>query len=132
SLSTFSGHIEVVRDVAQRAAPGVLILLDELAGGTDPEEGAALAIALLEALVARGAAVAVTTHYERLKEIAAGSEILENAAVGFDFERLQPTFRVELGRPGASSALAVAQIHGLPASIIHRAARLLPEAALRR
>lgn len=132
SLSTFSGHIETVRDMVQRAEPGVLLLLDELAGGTDPEEGAALAVALLEALVRRGAAVAVTTHYERLKEAASESEHIQNAAVGFDFERLEPTFRLELGRPGASSALSVARRHGLPPAILDRAARLLPELSLRR
>lgn len=132
SLSTFSGHIEAVRAMVERAQPGVLLLLDELAGGTDPEEGAALAVALLEALVRRGAAVAVTTHYERLKEAASESEHLENAAVGFDFERLQPTFRLEMGRPGASSALSVAERHGLPAAILERASRLLPELSRRR
>lgn len=132
SLSTFSGHIETVRDIVERAGPGVLVLFDELAGGTDPEEGAALAVALLEDLVARRAAVAVTTHYERLKELGAESESVDNAAVGFDFDRLEPTFRLELGRPGASSALAVAQRHGLSSSILGRAASLLPEVSQRR
>ncbi len=132
SLSTFSGHIETVRDIVERAGPGALVLFDELAGGTDPEEGAALAVALLEDLVTRRAAVAVTTHYERLKELGAESESIDNAAVGFDFDKLEPTFRLELGRPGASSALAVAQRHGLPTSILGRAATLLPEVSQRR
>lgn len=132
SLSTFSGHIETVRDLVERARPGVLVLLDELAGGTDPEEGAALAVAVLEGLIERRAAVVVTTHYERLKELGAESAWADNAAVGFDFERLEPTFRLELGRPGASSALAVARRHGLAAHLVERADRLLPEASQRR
>lgn len=132
SLSTFSGHIERVRDILSLSEPGVLVLLDELAGGTDPEEGAALAVALLEALVRRGAAVAVTTHYERLKDLGHESSVIDNAAVGFDFERLEPTFRLELGTPGASSALAVARRHGLSASIVERARAIVPEISQRR
>jgi DNA mismatch repair protein MutS2 len=132
SLSTFSGHIETVRDLVARAHPGVLVLLDELAGGTDPEEGAALAVAVLEGLMEQRAAVVVTTHYERLKELAAESSWADNAAVGFDFERLEPTFRLELGRPGASSALAVARRHGLPEALVARAGRLLPDTSRRR
>lgn len=132
SLSTFSGHIETVRDIVERARAGVLVLLDELAGGTDPEEGAALAVAVLEGLVARGAAVVVTTHYERLKELGSESPVVANAAVGFDFERLEPTFRLELGRPGASSALAVARRHGLAEELVRRAGELLPESSKRR
>ncbi len=132
SLSTFSGHIERVRDILSDAGPGVLVLLDELAGGTDPEEGAALAVAVLEELVRRGAAVAVTTHYERLKDLGHESDVIDNAAVGFDFERLEPTFRLELGTPGASSALAVARRHGLPERVVERARGVIPEISQRR
>ncbi len=132
SLSTFSGHIERVRELLDRSRRGVLVLLDELAGGTDPEEGASLAVATLEELVRRGAAVAVTTHYERLKELGQNSEGIDNAAVGFDFERLAPTFRLELGIPGASSALAVARRHGLPEGVVARAERLVPEGSKHR
>lgn len=132
SLSTFSAHVQRLRLLIDRAAPGSLILLDELASGTDPEEGAALAAAVLEALTARGAAVAVTTHYEKLKEFAAHAEHLQNASVSYDFERMAPTFRLTMGIPGASSALTVATRHGLPSSVVERAKALLPEQSLER
>ncbi len=129
SLSTFSGHVRRLVEFLERARPGALVLVDEIASGTDPEEGAALAAATLEALTARGAAVAVTTHYERLKELAAREGALGNASVGFDFERMAPTFRVTLGVPGPSSALFVATRFGLPEAVERRARELLPESA---
>jgi DNA mismatch repair protein MutS2 len=132
SLSTFSAHVTRLSELVNAARPGALILLDEVASGTDPEEGAALAAAVLEALTERGAAVAVTTHYERLKELAAAGERLENASVGFDFVRLAPTFELALGVPGPSSALAVAGRFGLGASVIERARALLPDRAKER
>ncbi|HEY1533213.1 MAG TPA: endonuclease MutS2, partial [Polyangiaceae bacterium] len=112
SLSTFSAHIVNLRAILECATPSCLVLLDELAAGTDPEEGAALAAAVLEALTERGAAVGVTTHYERLKELATQNERFANASVGFDFEHMAPTFRLLLGVPRPSSALAVALRHG--------------------
>ncbi len=129
SLSTFSAHVENLARIVAHAGSHALILLDEVAAGTDPEEGAALAGAVLEAMVARGAAVAVTTHYERLKELAAGDGPLENASMGFDLEAMAPTFRLVIGVPGASSALAIASRFGMPASIVGRAQELLPERA---
>lgn len=132
SLSTFSAHVENLSRILSHAGRRVLILLDEVAAGTDPEEGAALAAAVLEALTERGAAVAVTTHYERLKELAAEPGRLKNASVGFDFASMSPTFRLTLGVPGASSALAVAARHGLPQTLLARAEALLPHAALDR
>jgi DNA mismatch repair protein MutS2 len=132
SLSTFSAHVQRLGVLLDRAASDCLILLDELASGTDPEEGAALAAAVLETLTARGAAVAVTTHYEKLKEQAAHSERLRNASVSYDFERMAPTFRLTMGVPGASSALTVATRHGLPSSVVARAKALLPEQSLER
>ncbi|HVJ19698.1 MAG TPA: hypothetical protein VM686_29965 [Polyangiaceae bacterium] len=106
NLSTFSGHLVAIAAILERSGPATLVLLDELAAGTDPEEGAALAAATLEALCARGAAVVVTTHYERLKERAAeGQGPFDNASVGFDFEAMAPTFKLLLGVPGPSSAL---------------------------
>jgi DNA mismatch repair protein MutS2 len=132
SLSTFSAHVQRLRVLLDRAAADCLLLLDELASGTDPEEGAALAAAVLEALTARGAAVAVTTHYEKLKEQAAHAERLLNASVSYDFERMAPTFRLTMGVPGASSALTVATRHGLPSSVVARAKALLPEQSLER
>lgn len=132
SLSTFSAHIENLKEILTEASPSALVLLDEVAAGTDPEEGAALAGAVLEALIRRGAAVGVTTHYERLKELATTGEGFENASVAFDFERMAPTFRLHLGIAGPSSALAVALRHGLPAAIIERARALLPTQAIDR
>jgi DNA mismatch repair protein MutS2 len=127
SLSTFSAHVQRLCALLDQASKQSLILLDELASGTDPEEGAALAAAMLEALTARGSAVAVTTHYEKLKEFAAHAEHLHNASVSYDFERMAPTFRLTMGVPGASSALTVATRHGLPTSVVARAKALLPE-----
>ncbi|MGE0325839.1 MAG: Smr/MutS family protein [Polyangiaceae bacterium] len=140
SLSTFSGHVRNLAEMlktAQRAHAegepgGTLILLDELAAGTDPDQGAALATAVLEALAQAGAAVAVTTHYEALKELAARDSRFENASVGFDMAALAPTFELRLGIPGPSSALAVAQRFGMDPSVVERAKALLPEQRLLR
>lgn len=132
SLSTFSAHIQNLRQILSCATPRALILLDEIAAGTDPEEGAALAGAVLEELTERGAAVGVTTHYERLKELATQHAHFHNASVGFDFERMAPTFRLLLGVAGPSSALAVALRHGLPENVIERAKALLPTESLDR
>lgn len=127
SLSTFSGHVQRVASILDEAGHGSLVLFDELMGGTDPDEGAVLAIATLDALTAAEASVCVTTHYEPLKQHAAGAPHLDNGSVGFDFERMEPTFVVTLGRAGASSALVVAQKHGLPAFVTAHARSLLPE-----
>lgn len=127
SLSTFSAHVRHLGDCVARATPSTLVLVDELAGGTDPDEGAALAGALTRALIERGAAACVTTHYRRLTSLAAESTDMHNAAVGFDRERLQPTFEIEYGAPGASSAFLVARRHGVPERIVHHAERLLPD-----
>jgi DNA mismatch repair protein MutS2 len=132
SLSTFSAHVTRLAAITREAAPGTLVLLDEVASGTDPEEGAALAAAVLEAITGRGAAAAVTTHYERLKELAATPGPLENASVAFDFERMEPTFRLTLGVPGPSSALAVAARFGLDPGVLRRAHELLPDRARER
>ncbi|HTQ04844.1 MAG TPA: Smr/MutS family protein [Polyangiaceae bacterium] len=132
SLSTFSAHVTRLAEIVRKAGPGTLVLLDEVASGTDPEEGAALAAAVLEAITKRGAAAAVTTHYERLKELAATPGPLENASVGFDFEHMEPTFRLTLGVPGPSSALAVAARFGLDQAVLARAHELLPDRALER
>ncbi len=129
ALSTFSAHVARLSEILAVAGPRTLVLLDELAGATDPEEGAAFAQAIVEALLERGAAVAVTTHYERLKEAAAQDPRFHNASVGFDLERLAPTYRLVLGVPGPSSALAVAAHLGVPAPVVARARALVPEQA---
>jgi DNA mismatch repair protein MutS2 len=127
SLSTFSAHLVTLRSVLEQAGERVLILLDELAGATDPEAGAALACAIVETLVERGSAVAVTTHYEALKALAAEREDMHNAAVGFDFDHMAPTFRMTMGVPGGSNALEVARRYGIPVEVIDEARRTLPE-----
>ena len=129
SLSTFSAHVANLAVILERAGEHTLVLFDELAAGTDPEEGAALAAAVLEALVARRAAVAVTTHYERLKELGAEPGPFVNASLGFDLEQLTPTFRLVMGVPGTSSALAVASRYGVPAEVVARAQQLMPQRA---
>jgi DNA mismatch repair protein MutS2 len=132
SLSTFSAHVQNLASILERASEHALVLLDEVAAGTDPEEGSALAVAVLEALTARRAAVAVTTHYERLKELGAADGPFLNASVGFDRAAMAPTFRLALGVPGASSALAVARRYGVPEAVVERARALLPERSLDR
>jgi DNA mismatch repair protein MutS2 len=127
SLSTFSAHLVMLRSVLEQAGERVLVLLDELAGATDPEAGAALACAIVETLVERRAAVAVTTHYEALKALAAERENMHNAAVGFDFDNMAPTFRMTMGVPGGSNALEVARRYGIPTEVIDQARRTLPE-----
>jgi DNA mismatch repair protein MutS2 len=127
SLSTFSAHLVTLRGVLELAGERVLVLLDELAGATDPEAGASLACAIIEALVERGTAVAVTTHYEALKALAAEREDMRNAAVGFDFDNMAPTFRLRMGVPGGSNALEIARRYGIPGEIIEAARSALPE-----
>ncbi len=130
-LSTFSGHIVNLRELLATAAPGMLVLIDEIAVGTDPDQGAALAQAVLEALAARGVTCIVTTHYERLKALGAGDPRFANASVGFDMERLEPTFKLHLGSPGSSGALAVATRMGIAGPVVERARELLGSAGLR-
>jgi len=127
SLSTFSAHLVTLRTVLEQANERVLVLLDELAGATDPEAGAALACAIVSRLVERGAAVAVTTHYEALKALAAERDEMHNAAVGFDFDEMAPTFRLRMGVPGGSNALEVARRFGIPSDVVDAARTTLPE-----
>ncbi|MET0385448.1 MAG: Smr/MutS family protein, partial [Polyangiales bacterium] len=127
NLSTFSAHVSHVAEMLARTDNRSLVLLDELATGTDPGEGAALACALVDAFCQRGAALAVTTHYEALKAYGEQDARLRSASVGLDAEKLSPTFALLLDVPGASSALHVAARFGLPADVIAHAERLLPE-----
>lgn len=128
NLSTFSAHVMHLRRFLDQARLGTLILLDEVAVGTDPEQGAALAQALLESLAAARATVMLTTHYDRLKALGASGAYFGNASVGFDLAKLQPTYRLHLGIPGASSALAVAERLGLPRPVVERTRGLLERA----
>ncbi len=125
NLSTFSAHASRLAEILSRASSGSLVLVDELATGTDPREGEALAAAVIDGLAARGATVVATTHYEGLKALAATDPRLANASVGLDATTLAPTFRLVPGVPGASSALAVARRFGVPAAIVARAESFL-------
>lgn len=125
SLSTFSAHVRNLSRILDDTQPGALVLLDELAGGTDPREGEALAAGMLDSLTARGGAVVVTTHYEGLKALALADDRFENASMGFDLSNMSPTFRLAQGVPGSSSALAVARKFGLPSTVIERAEKFL-------
>ena len=125
NLSTFSAHVKNLAAILDDAQPGALVLLDEIATGTDPREGEALAAGVLDSLCARGAAVAATTHYEGLKALALADARFVNASVGFDLATMTPTFRLAMGVPGSSSALAVARRFGMPPTVIDRATRFL-------
>jgi DNA mismatch repair protein MutS2 len=125
SLSTFSAHVKNLARILDDTQPGALVLLDELAGGTDPREGEALAAGMLDSLTARGGAVVVTTHYEGLKALAVADPRFTNASMGFDLPTMSPTFKLAEGVPGSSSALAVARKFGLPVTVIERAERFL-------
>jgi DNA mismatch repair protein MutS2 len=129
NLSTFSAHITNLTAILALADARSLVLLDELATGTDPEQGAALACAIVDAICARGATLAVTTHYEPLKAFALRDPRLHSASVGFDVERMEPTFALIMGVPGASSALLVAKRFGIPDAVLETAQRILPEQA---
>jgi DNA mismatch repair protein MutS2 len=121
NLSTFSAFVKQLRDVLERVDGHSLVLLDELGAGTDPDDGAALAQAVLEALAERGAVVAASTHLEPLKGFASTHPRARNASVEFDPERLAPTFRLVYDRPGQSYALSIGARLGLPPALIERA-----------
>ena len=121
NLSTFSAFVKALREVLERVDAESLVLLDELGAGTDPDDGAALAQAVLEELAARGCLCVASTHLEPLKGFAATHARARNASVEFDAERLEPTFRLVYDRPGQSYALAIGARLGLPAALIERA-----------
>jgi len=121
NLSTFSAFVKHLREVLERVDARSLVLLDELGAGTDPDDGAALAQAVLEALAERGAVVAASTHLEPLKGFASTHPRARNASVEFDPERLAPTFHLVYDRPGQSYALSIGARLGLPAALIERA-----------
>jgi len=121
SLSTFSGHVKNVVSILGKAGPGALVLLDELGAGTDPSEGAALGVAILEELQRRGAVTIATTHHNAVKIYAATTAGAMNAAMEFDERTLRPTYRLLAGIPGRSQAFAIAENYGLDPAVIARA-----------
>ncbi|HEU5394707.1 MAG TPA: endonuclease MutS2, partial [Candidatus Methylomirabilis sp.] len=131
NLSTFSSHIGHIARILAAVTARSLVLMDELGAGTDPAEGAALAVAVLEALLQEGPAVVATTHLEAVKVHAARTLGMENAGVEFDLETLRPLYRLSLGVPGHSFALEIASRLGVPAPIVARAREILGPATLR-
>lgn len=131
SLSTFSSHITNIIDIVNKADKNSLVLIDELGGGTDPDEGQALAKAIVSHLLKSGCAGVVTTHYTALKEFAFSASGIENACMEFDSNTLQPLYVMHIGLPGSSNALAISRRLGLREDVLDEAMQNLSEDAQR-
>ncbi|WP_076461227.1 endonuclease MutS2 [Limosilactobacillus caccae] len=127
NLSTFSGHMDGVKSILEQITDQSLILLDELGAGTDPKEGAALAMAILDEIGAKGSMVVITTHYPELKIYGYDRAKTINASMEFDQETLQPTYHLLLGVPGQSNGLEIAQRLGISSTIIDEARALVSD-----
>ncbi len=125
NLSTFSGHMKTVVAMLRHVTSDSLVLLDELGAGTDPQEGSALARAIISSLLKTGAMVIGTTHYSEVKAYAYATPGVENASVEFDVKTLAPTYRLMIGVPGRSNALAIARRLGMPKPILEEAGGLI-------
>ena len=121
SLSTFSGHMKKITGILELAMPHTLVLLDELGAGTDPAEGAALAVAIIEELRRRGVLLMATTHYAELKVFALETKGVVNASCEFDLETLRPTYKLSVGVPGKSNAFLISEKLGIPERVIEAA-----------
>lgn len=128
-LSTFSAHISRLRTILAVADRRSLVLLDEIGAGTDPGEGAALGNAVLDALASREAHVVATTHLDGIKAFVAQDPRMQNAAVEFDLDRMQPVYKLHIGFPGRSYAIDVASRLGIPSSIVQRAREFVGDSA---
>ncbi|MBQ9404689.1 MAG: Smr/MutS family protein, partial [Synergistaceae bacterium] len=121
NLSTFSSHLKKIIYILNNASDSSLVLLDELGAGTDPHEGAALGVAILETLKDKGSIVLATTHHNPIKQYALLTQGVETASMQFDINKLEPTYKLLMGIPGRSSALLIARRYGMPESVIKRA-----------
>lgn len=129
NLSTFSSHIVNLREILEGAGQNTLVLIDEPGGGTDPEEGQALARAVLSSLAKKGCRGIVTTHYSALKEFAYEQKRMQNGCMEFDAEDFRPLYRLKIGAPGSSNALAICTRLGLPGETVEEARGYLSEGA---
>lgn len=127
SLSTFSSHIDNIVAIMKKADRRSLILIDELGAGTDPEEGASLAIAILDSLRAKDCKIMVTTHYPELKLYGYNRERTINASMEFDLHTLSPTYRLQIGIPGQSNAFAIAKRLGMDSAVVDQAQSLMSD-----
>ena len=131
NLSTFSSHVTNIVSILKAVSPQDLVLLDELGAGTDPQEGSALARALLDQFKETGALVIATTHYTEVKAYASSTDAVENASVEFDLKTLAPTYRLMVGIPGQSNAIAIAKRLGMPKAVLDKAQTLVDPDAIR-
>lgn len=121
SLSTFSSHVKNIKEILDNADSETFVLIDEIAAGTDPKEGASLAKAVMETFVNKGALALISTHFNELKSLPFSNGNFQNASVDFDVQTLTPTYKLRIGVPGASNAFAIAQNFGISPDIIDKA-----------
>ncbi len=126
-LSTFSSHIKNIKEIIENVDDKTLVLIDEIGAGTDPEEGSALALAVIKRLVERNSFGIITTHYSKLKEFATITNRVENASMEFDSRTLRPVYKLNIGIPGSSNAIDIAKILGIDSEVIENALKLLSD-----